>query len=306
MSTCGFSYVLPFTVYTASHAVPPLSAVDDRGNDVLAAVMDLDGIPAPTVGSPATSYTFDFGAVAHPENAKLLIDGWAVYGLKGWTPKTQPYVQVVDGGGNWVTVGKFGFIAGDEKTMVWDIPNPFLSADQRLRVFTGGTPTAAFVIDRVRLDDSAPVAVQATPLAPSSADLHHRGALDYVRASITNRTTATDSVLPDLTWAYGYGAFTRYGDVLPLLTDSDDMYVVMRHADELTLSFVDAPAAPGMERTYLLYVDLWYRALLIDKLVTPLPYHGMTAYPYTAPESYPSDQAHQDYLTNYDTRVCTP
>ena len=35
----------------------------------------------------------------------------------------------------------------------------------------------------------------------------------------------------------------------------------------------------------------------------PLPFHGMTQYPYAAPEAYPSTPAHREYLERYNTRV---
>ncbi len=35
----------------------------------------------------------------------------------------------------------------------------------------------------------------------------------------------------------------------------------------------------------------------------PLPFHGMTRYPYSSPEAYPSTPAHREYLERYNTRV---
>jgi hypothetical protein len=35
----------------------------------------------------------------------------------------------------------------------------------------------------------------------------------------------------------------------------------------------------------------------------PLPFHGMTKYPYGPGESYPDTPAHRDYLARYNTRV---
>jgi hypothetical protein len=37
--------------------------------------------------------------------------------------------------------------------------------------------------------------------------------------------------------------------------------------------------------------------------VGPLPFHGMTSYPYAHPESYPSTRAHREYLERYNTRI---
>jgi len=36
--------------------------------------------------------------------------------------------------------------------------------------------------------------------------------------------------------------------------------------------------------------------------VEPLPFHGMSQYPYTENEHYPMDKAHQEYRRKYNTR----
>ena len=40
--------------------------------------------------------------------------------------------------------------------------------------------------------------------------------------------------------------------------------------------------------------------------VDPLPFHGMLQYPYSAPQIYPTDAEHQNYLSSYNTRVLEP
>jgi len=37
--------------------------------------------------------------------------------------------------------------------------------------------------------------------------------------------------------------------------------------------------------------------------VGPLPFHGVSSYPFAAGEAYPADAQHQHYLKEYDTRV---
>ena len=36
--------------------------------------------------------------------------------------------------------------------------------------------------------------------------------------------------------------------------------------------------------------------------VTPLPFHGMSRYPYGGEERFPTDPAHQGYLQAYNSR----
>jgi hypothetical protein len=110
-------------------------------------------------------------------------------------------------------------------------------------------------------------------------------------------------------WEPIVGAYTRYGDVLSLVRAPDDMYVIIAPGDEATLTF-DANAAPplrpGWTRDFLLYTDAWLkdsdRNTAAGNTVTPLPFHGMSRYPYGADEAYPKDATHQRYLERYNTR----
>jgi hypothetical protein len=40
-----------------------------------------------------------------------------------------------------------------------------------------------------------------------------------------------------------------------------------------------------------------------DFTVDPLPFRGMSGFPYPDTESYPSDEAHSNYLSEYNTRT---
>jgi hypothetical protein len=106
------------------------------------------------------------------------------------------------------------------------------------------------------------------------------------------------------------GRYTREGDVRPLLLRRDDMFVVSRPGDEIALSF-DATALPaprpGMTRTFLLYADGYSKEMDINSAsphtVAPLPFHGMSGYPYPPGEHYPRTAAHLGYLARYNTRA---
>ena len=62
-----------------------------------------------------------------------------------------------------------------------------------------------------------------------------------------------------------------------------------------------------MTRTFLLYADGFSKEMDINSAsphtVAPLPFHGMTAYPYGAAEHYPRTPAHLAYLERYNTRA---
>jgi hypothetical protein len=105
------------------------------------------------------------------------------------------------------------------------------------------------------------------------------------------------------------GNVTRYGDVTELLREKDDMYVIMLHGDEITLEFDGRglPALPeGWQRDFFVYADGFGKDMDINSArpdtIEPLPFHGMSAYPYPSTESYPTDEPHREYLRKYNTR----
>jgi hypothetical protein len=152
-----------------------------------------------------------------------------------------------------------------------------------------------------------------TRLDPASANLRWRGfskevtsdgrepfGYDYSRVSFTSP------------WKVMPGRYTREGDVRELLLKSDDMFVISRPGDEITLSF-DARklgALPaGWTRTFLLYSDGFSKEMDINSAspdqVTPLPFHGMSKYPYPETEAYPMTAARRAYIDRYNTRLVT-
>jgi hypothetical protein len=106
------------------------------------------------------------------------------------------------------------------------------------------------------------------------------------------------------------GRYTREGDVRELLLNADDMFVISRPGDEISLSF-DATKLPplprGWTRTFLLYADGFSKEMDINSAspdqVLPLPFHGMTKYPYGANEAYPMTEARRAYMERYNTRL---
>lgn len=163
----------------------------------------------------------------------------------------------------------------------------------------------AFVGTDVPAPDVTPV-----ELAPVSADLHARGFSRMYRKGGRFGPHWFDyaTVTKDSPWRTIEGAFTRFGDVLPLLRAPDDMYVIMAPGDEATVEFTaPAPPKPGYKRTFLLYTDGWIKDADLNtahgQTVEPLPFHAIESYPYAPGEAYPGDSARQRYLREYNTRV---
>jgi hypothetical protein len=301
-STYSYGYSEPFEIITVGDgARPPQKARDRGGEDVLDTLLEVDG---ESVGANAPDwFELDFGKVERPEHVRLVIDGWSVYDRRKYPQKklVQPYVEVRDEKGKWVEVRSFGNIAGDTKRMAIDLSGALVTDDHRIRIHTGQVHAIRWLMDRIVLDDSPPAEVDVRTVLASKAVLGHGGRVPHFRANLEHPNLVTGGNLPDNEPSLSFGSFTRYGDVLELMQDADDMYAILRHGDMLELVFPSLePPAPGMERTLILESVLWYKHLSTSDMVTPLPYIGMQTYP---AEGYPDDAAHRAYLEKYSTRT---
>ena len=106
-----------------------------------------------------------------------------------------------------------------------------------------------------------------------------------------------------------FGTYTRYGDVLPLLTATDDKLAVFGSGDEVRLDFDPShlPALPqGWVRDYFFAANGYEKDMDFyaadGNFVAPLPFLSMGEYPYTPKKSFPLDDAHVNYLLEYNTR----
>jgi tetratricopeptide (TPR) repeat protein len=313
-------------LYQVTHPITPRSAVDQDGHDLLPALRKADDVYASRL--QPTRYqglmtlhdlVLDLGDVAGRDSVFLFLTGYIYptdasinFALaQAKTAQVVPaHVQVKDGTGQWRTViPDIGFPAGKNKTVVVDLTGKFLSADHHVRIRTN----MAIYWDRAFVATTAsrsPVTV--TTLQPMSADLHYRGYSRMYRKGgrYGPEWFAYNDVSRAPRWAPIEGAFTRYGDALPLLTASDDMYAIFGPGDEITVQFDAARAPPlpaGWTRDYVLYTDSWLKDSDLNTAtgttVGPLPFHAMSRYPYGSDERYPEDAAHRRYLQTYDTRV---
>lgn len=311
----------PFTLYATKGARPPNSAVDDHGHDVLAALRAVDrryvdDFDLERVGGYARSHnlTLDLGPASGGRNL-LLLTGWTDYAFSSDNVAAHqaglrlqpPALQVKDASGRWRTViPEIGIPVGRPQTIVVDMTARFLSSSREVRIVT----TMRIHWDQILVDDSdGGFPLELTRLDPVAARLRWRGfsaetspdgrepfAYDYQRVARTSP------------WKLMTGRYTREGDVRPLLKGIDDMFVVSRPGDEIAVSFPALlPPPAGWTRTFLLYVDGFSKEMNLHSSspdhVAPLPFHGMSGYPYTPPETYPTSAAHRAYLERYNTRV---
>jgi Flp pilus assembly protein TadD len=324
----------PFKLYATRDAHPPLSAIDDHGNDVLARLTSVDrhypdDFERDRIRGYASEHTLTMN-LANTDSKKsanrepsankrvlLLLTGWTDYAwssdnvaaAQAGKAMRLPALQVKDTSGKWRTVIEdIGIPVGRPQTVTVDLTGKFLGPSREVRIVT----SMRILWDQILVgtsDQQLPLSL--TRLDPVSADLHWRGfsnevtpdghepfGYDYEQISFTSP------------WKVMPGRYTRPGDVRELLLETDDMFVISKPGDEISLSF-DARKLPairrGWTRTFLLYSDGFSKEMDINSAspdqVSPLPFHGMTKYPYDAPEAYPMTAARRAYIDKYNTRL---
>ena len=304
----------------------PRSAIDERGADVLPALRAADDVYVsnftPTryqgVVEPH-DLVLDLGESAGAPDTYLFLRGWiyptdasinVALSQQSAIEVAPPSLEVRDASGRWRTVvASLGFPSGKDKTMVIDLAGIFPTNDRHVRIRTSMQIywDHAFVARAPRSSS-----VKLTTLTPVAADLHARGFSRMYRKGgrYGPYWFAYDDVTKESPWRPIDGAFTRYGDVLPLLRGADDMYVIMAPGDETTIEFDAGSAASlpkGWKRDFLLYTDGWIKDSDLNTAhgttVEPLPFHAIKSYPYTTGDVYPTDSAHARYQREYNTRV---
>jgi tetratricopeptide (TPR) repeat protein len=313
-----------FKLYSVKAPHPPVAAIDDKGNDILPLIKDVDRrYPDDFEKLQFKGYArehaieLDLGDVIKAKRVLLLMTAWIDYAdstanlaaAQAGVEIIPPYVQVKNAAGEWQTViPQMGFPAGLPKTMTVDLTGKFLCADSRVRIVT----SMRLYWDQILVDTfdgNAPAKI--TKLDPVRADLRWRGfpreySPDGRRPLIYDYQT----IEPFAPWKAHLGNYTRFGDVRELLLAADDMYVVTRNGDEIQVDF-DArklPALPkGWKRTYLVFADGFGKDMDINssrpETIGELPFHGMKSYPYSPGDAYPNDKRHRDYLERYNTRT---
>jgi hypothetical protein len=258
----------------------------------------------------------DFGSAAPSGRALLLLNGWVDWpdgstfrraAQESKAGLVMPYLQMQDSGGVWRTVdADMGMPAGKPKTIV--VPVQFLSARRRIRIVTN----LCVYWDEIFLsEDEASEGLTPSPIPMESADLHFRG---FSETRIDAQRKQPDTYLygrvsPASFWNPTPGLYTKVGPVEPLLRDVDDQLVIMGSGDEVRLRFdgsSQAGSSRGRSRDFLLKVDGWAKDrdpnTAFSASVEPLPFHGMSRYPYPAGEHFPRDAGHDNYQRAYNTR----
>lgn len=313
-------------LYQVARRAAPRSAADGRGMNVLPALERHDYVYVSNL-TPSSyqgvvephELVMDLDTDAGRPGSYLFLRGWiyptdasinVALGQQTMLQPAMPTLEVRNARGEWQTVAaNIGFPSGKDKTIVVDLAGKFPTNDRHVRIRTN----MQIYWDQAYVGiDAAHDSVRARNVPLLAADLHFRGFSRMYRKGGRHGPHWFDyaDVRAESPWRPIEGAFTRYGNVLPLLGDSDDRYVVMAPGDEATVEFdaraVGAPR-PGWRRTFLLYTDGWIKDADMNtahgNTVEPLPYHAIGRYPYGPGDAYPTDSARQRYLREYNTRV---
>ena len=331
----------PFKVVLSRAPHPPSGAWDEHGHDVLPnllahrffgdfALTQFAGFAQPH------SLTLDLGEPYRGGPLWLLMHGEIEYftansmyaASQAKLEPIAPYVEVMDAQGIWKRViDDMGFPAGGPRTMTADLTGKLPPGTQKLRITTNlqiywdsilidrtnqGAPSGGRLSSRA---DSAAKAcehseycVAPVPLVRADLDFHGYpykiegtppGNVQYIyeKASATGPYTRPS------------GTYTRYGDVLPLLTAIDDKLAVFGSGDEVQLDFdpTNLPPLPnGWVRDYFFAANGYEKDMDFyaaeGNYVAPLPFLSMGEYPYPPRKSFPLDDAHVNYLLEYNTR----
>ena len=309
-----------FKVIASRDAKPPVAAHDEHGHDVLPDLLahryfgDFEVLPFPGFTKPHI-LDLDLGEPYRGGPLYLLMHGEIEYftatsmyaadqaGLQPFAP----YVEALGPDGKWMrVVDDMGFPAGGARTMTADFTGKLPIGTKRIRLTTNlQIYWDNILIDRTSQNQS--VVLTSVPLA--HADLGFHG----FPLKIENKPPGNVEYIYEKVSATGpytrpAGAYTRYGNVLPLIAASDDRLAVFGSGDEIALDFDPAKLPPlpnGWTRDYFFLAngyekDMDFYAFKGDT-VDPLPFRAMGTYPY--PEGkYPMNQQQIDDLLNYNTR----
>jgi hypothetical protein len=311
-------------VYTVNsqNIQSPISATNEKGQNVLPQLLTKDGLYTPGINGydsvwnniTLNQLTLDLGNLTGAPEIKLVIKGMVDWGSadsyykwidsfkdaaakglvsNGTEITPAPYLEVKAANGSWIRISQ-------------DVPLP---SDYNSRTYTVDL-TGIFPADitdyQIRFNN------------------YWNVTYDYIgidttpQANVTLQTIAPESASLSQLWesqATSSGAFTRYGDVTPLLQSADDMYVIGRQGDQVNMQFSTAnlaPVAQGMERDYFFVVACWFKdpegawGYGFHFTTDPMPFLNMSGFPYTTAESYPTNAAHLAYIQEYNTRIIPP
>ncbi len=314
-------------LYAVTGARPPAKAVDHHGKDVTRLIAEKDRLyPGEFRLLPFKGYaeehsiTLDLGKLDPGARYVLLLHGWVDYAdssanfaaSQAGVALVPPFLSVADEGGEFKTaLPQMGFPAGLPKTMLVDLEGLVSPARNRVRI----TTSMRLYWDRIQVARAVPEArLVVKEIEASKAELSRLGYPAPFNPDGRMPVLYTyDRILDSELWGAHQGDYTRYGDVKPLLAAVDDRYVITHHGDEVRLRFDEAELAaipPGFARTFLVVADGFGKDMdlssAFSETIDPLPFHGMSSYPYPAGPAQLDEPEVLRYREEYNTRRVRP
>jgi hypothetical protein len=259
------SEVIPIT-----GVLQPVKALNDRGEDVLEAVLEHDlraadpgEVDPRFIGLLRQEHVLELEFAESIEDRDLLLaEGWVEYpysqtNFAAWQSGTTydpPTLEARTSEGDWVVIAeRFGYPAGMPRAMCLPIDSlPEGCTALRLR------SNQEIYWDRIRLARRSGVRFQAHSSDPISAEL--------VRCGFPRRTTG-DQRQPHYDYQdrapmgdvrHQAGFYTGFGPCLPLVKQVDDACAIIGPGEEIRLRFGDPIAPePGMKRHWVLELNGW-------------------------------------------------
>ena len=310
-------------------AIFPLRALDPAGHDCTKQLLHADRIYAFAPQLDRRFFGFclphtldlDFGgqlaSLGPNQRVVLFINGYLEYPYSqtayaaskarvGWDPIR---IERLQPNGQWQTiVPDAGAMGGMNRTMTVELTGLISGPECRLRL----SSNLEIYYDQIFLGvpaSSNRVKIHKLPM--SEADLRYAGFV---------REFSPDGSMP-LVYDYARrdaaapfhalrGAYTRYGPVRELLEAYDDQFVLVGPGDEIAVKF-DArglPALPeGLTRSFVLVSHGYCKDMDLHtatpQTLEPLPFRGMSRYPYPPTEHYPDTELHRRLMQIYNTRI---
>ncbi len=311
-------------IFTVKNHHLPVSVSDGKGNNLLECIRKKDfkyisnfehgkyqGI------TKMKDLILDLGSIRNTQDLYLFLNGWifptdasinVALSQSERIKVKPPSLEVINKKGEWEEViSNIGFPSGKNKTIIVNLSDKFLSSERKLRIRTN----MEIYWDYIFFAKDESLHITTTEMNPESADHHYRGFSKQFRKKGRYGPHWFDynRVIQGQKWRDLTGTYTDFGDVTELLQQADNMYIIANAGDETTISFntIKLPKLKkGWQRDFLIYSVGWVKDgdlnTATGQTVKPLPFHGMSHYPYGKDEHYPTTKKLTDYQKKYNNR----